>query len=141
MNLEKLIAVAGKNSGVYAVVNSRNDGLVVQDLVTKKSEFIPSRGNQFTPMQSISVYDTELDTMPLADIFTIMKAELAENPLPSIKDTDAILRDYFSIIMPNHDRARVYSSDIKKVIKWFAKVDAAGMLEAIAEEATEETAA
>jgi hypothetical protein len=129
MNLEKLIAVAGKNSGVYAVVNSRNDGLVVQDLVTKKSEFIPSRGNQFTPMQSISVYDTELDTMPLADIFGIMKAELEANPLPSVKDADTVLRDYFSIIMPNHDRSRVYTSDIKKVVKWFAKVNEAGMLE------------
>ena len=129
MNLEKLIAVAGTNAGVYAVVNSRNDGLVIQDLITKKNTFIPSRGNQFTPMQTISVYDTENDTKPLADIFTDMKAALDTLPLPSVKDSDAALREYFTQIMPTHDRSRVYISDIKKVIKWFGKLNESGFFE------------
>ena len=133
MNLEKLVAVSGANAGVYTLINSRNEGLIIQDLETKKNTFIPSRGNQFTPMQTISIYDTEVDSKPLTEIFTDMKAALDATPLPSIKAADAVLREYFTTIMPTHDQSRVYISDIKKVLKWFAKLDAAGMLEPNAE--------
>jgi hypothetical protein len=138
MNLEKLIAIAGNNSGVYAIVNSRNDGLVAQDLVTKKNSFIPSRGNQFTPMQSISVYDLENETKAIGEIFADMKAALDTTPLPNPKDADAVLRTYFTTIMPTHDTSRVYISDIKKVIKWFAKINEAGLFDVVEEEAVAE---
>ena len=134
MNLEKLIAIAGNNAGVYAIINSRNDGLVAQDLVTKKNTFIPSRGNQFTPMQSISVYDLENETKAIGEIFADMKAALDTTPLPNPKDADTVLRAYFTTIMPTHDTNRVYISDIKKVIKWFAKINEAGLFDVVEEE-------
>ena len=140
MNLEKLIAVGGTNAGVYKVINSRNDGLIVEALHDPKRFFIPSRGNQFTPMQSISVYDNEGGTQPLTEVFGAMKSGLETLPLPNPKDKDNVLRDYFSAVMPSHDRERVYISDIRKIIKWFAAANGAGLLEETAETA-ETTAA
>jgi hypothetical protein len=87
------------------------------------------------------VYDTEMDTKPLADIFTDMKAALDTLPLPSVKDSDAALREYFSQIMPTHDRNRVYISDIKKVVKWFSKLNESGFFDLVETPENAETTA
>jgi glutamate/tyrosine decarboxylase-like PLP-dependent enzyme len=136
MNLKMLVAVSGKQAGVYKVIGNRNDGLIAEDLATKKREYIPQRGNQFTPLESISIY-TEDDTVMLSAVFTAMKA--SELPLPEPKAADAVLREYFTAIVPDHDQYRVYISDIRKVVKWFTKLDALGLLEEEPEEAAAET--
>jgi hypothetical protein len=46
-----------------------------------------------------------------------------------------VLREYFSIILPNHDRDRVHISDIKKIIRWYHFLDERGFL-AMEEEAS-----
>jgi hypothetical protein len=51
------------------------------------------------------------------------------------------LRDYFSAILPDHDRDRVHINDIKKCIKWYGFMYEKGILAAAkAEAAASETA-
>lgn len=135
MNIESLVAVSGL-SGIYKVVGTRNNGLIIEDLDTNKRKFVPSRTHQFSPLESISIYTYD-DSAPLKDIFTTMKDRLETNPpIPLNSDNDE-LADYFRSILNDFDEDRVKVSDIKKVMKWFAFLNERGYLEASASDEEE----
>jgi hypothetical protein len=77
----------------------------------------------FTPLENITVY-TNTGSMELAEIFKAMKAN---DKCPEAKAADKDIRAYFVAIAPEHDQQRVYTSDIRKMIKWFKSLDEVGM--------------
>jgi hypothetical protein len=46
MNLENLVAVSGM-SGIFRIAANRNNGLIVEDLITGKKKFASARKHQF----------------------------------------------------------------------------------------------
>lgn len=142
MKLTDLLAVSGM-PGVFRLVANRKNGLILEDLDSGKRIFVPARGHQFSPMETIAIY-TDADAVELKVIFATMISQLAENPpvLPSAGNDE--LRNYFEKILPEYDRDRVHISDIKKVIKWFTFLHDRGLLkeeESGTETATESEAA
>jgi len=135
MKLDALVAVSGM-SGIYRVVGTRNNGLIIEDLDSGKRKFAPSRTHQFSPMESISIYTYD-DSTPLKDIFQSMKDKHAELPPVSPNASNEELSDYFREILNDYDEDRVKISDIKKVIKWFGFLDTRGYLEPGSEEEEE----
>lgn len=132
MNIEALVAVSGL-SGVYKVVGTRNNGLIIEDLDTGKRKFAPSRTHQFSPMESISIYTYD-DSTPLKEIFQTMKDQLDTLPPVQHNSSNEELSDYFRHILSEYDEDRVKISDIKKVIKWFDYLNSRGYLEAVSDE-------
>jgi len=132
MNIEALVAVSGL-SGVYKVVGTRNNGLIIEDLDTGKRKFAPSRTHQFSPMESISIYTYD-DSTPLKEIFQTMKDQLDTLPPVQHNASNEELSDYFRHILSEYDEDRVKISDIKKVIKWFDYLNSRGYLEAVSDE-------
>lgn len=59
---------------------------------------------------------TVQDNVNLAEVFTAMQN--STEALPEVKDNKA-LKGYFEKVFPDLDFERVYSSDMKKMIKWF----------------------
>lgn len=117
MNLDKYIAVSSL-PGLYELVNSRSNGLLVSDIDTKKTKFVSMRKHQFTPLATVAIY-TYSDATELKVIFKTMLEQFEENPPISIKENSDNIRAYFGSILPEYDADRVQVSDIKKVIKWF----------------------
>lgn len=117
MNLDKYVAVSGW-PGLYEMAANRSNGLIVTDLETKKSRFASVRKHQFTPLGSVAIY-TYADSIPIADIFKAMIAKKDTLEIPTGKESKDVLNNYFSEIVPDFDKDRVYPSDIKKVIKWY----------------------
>ena len=139
IDVKNFVAVGGK-SGVLKLIAVRSNGLIVEDFDTKKREFTPVRQNQFSPFETISVY-TDVDTVTLAEVLTTMKKQAEEgNMPPSEKSASNELRDYFTGIVPTHDRERVHMSDIKKIIKWYNFLSSRDLLKEKAEEKVEEQA-
>ena len=114
MEYNKLISVTGF-SGLFELVTSKTDGAVVRSLEDNTTKFVSSRVHQFSHLESIEVYTTD-DNVNLADIFKAMDAS-AES-LPSEKDNKAV-KSYFEKVFPSMDFERVYSSDMKKMVRWF----------------------
>ena len=115
MEYSKIISVTGL-SGLYELAGSKTDGAIVRSLEDGTTKFVSSRVHNFSHLESIEVY-TNRDNVNLADVFTAMQ-ENAE-PLTSDKDTKAV-KAYFEKVYPDMDFERVYASDLKKMIKWFA---------------------
>ena len=114
MEYSKLVAVTGL-PGLFELISSRGDGAVVRSLDENKTQFISSRVHNFSHLESIEVY-TQRDNVNLVDVFNAMEKD--GGSLPDAKDNDAV-KKYFEKAYPEMDFERVYSSDMKKMVKWF----------------------
>lgn len=119
MEYSKLISISGLN-GLFELVGSKTDGAIVTSLEDKTTKFVSSRVHNFSHLESIEVY-TVRDNVNLVDVFQSM--EKSKEALPSDKDA-ASIKAYFQKVYPDMDFARVYASDMKKMIKWFAIIKA-----------------
>ncbi len=128
IDLKKMVVITGL-PGVFKLIGSRPNGLIVEDYDTKKRKFVSSRKHQFTPLESISIYTTgEQETVPLADVFQKMKDKLEEIPLPTGKFNEDQGHRYIGEVLPDYDPDQVYFSDIKKLVKWFSFLNSRQLL-------------
>jgi antitoxin component of RelBE/YafQ-DinJ toxin-antitoxin module len=135
MEYGKLIAVTGM-PGLFELVSSKSDGAIVRSLDDNSTKFASTRQHQFSHLESIEVY-TVRDNVNLTDIFKAM--ESAGGKLPDEKDAKAI-KAYFEKVYPDLDFERVYSSDMKKMVKWYGIISAKGIEIKLTEVAEEEEA-
>ncbi len=115
MEYSKLISVTGMG-GLFELVASKSDGAIVRSLEDKSTKFISTRQHSFSHIESIEVY-TVRENVNLVDVLKAMEA--SSEPLPSEKDAAAI-KKYFEKVYPDMDFERVYTSDMKKMVKWFS---------------------
>jgi hypothetical protein len=114
MEYGKIIAVTGL-TGLFELLSSKNDGAIVRSLEDKSTKFVSSRVHNFSHLESIEVF-TVRDNVNLVEIFHAMEKEGGK--APDAKDGAAI-KKYFEKVFPDLDFERVYSSDLKKMLKWF----------------------
>ncbi|HVZ55220.1 MAG TPA: DUF5606 domain-containing protein [Chitinophagaceae bacterium] len=114
MEYHKIIAVTGL-PGLFELINSKNDGAIIRSLEDRSTRFASSRIHNFSHLESIEVYTTR-DNVNLVEIFHAM--DRAGGSLPDYRDNGAV-RSYFEKVYPELDFERVYSSDLKKMIRWY----------------------
>lgn len=119
MEYNKIIAVTGM-PGLYELLSSKSDGAIVRSLDDKSTRFVASRSHNFSHLESIEVY-TVRENVNLVDVLKAMEA--SSEKLPDEKD-NAALKSYFQKVYPDLDFDRVYSSDLKKMVKWFSVLKA-----------------
>jgi len=136
MEYSKLISVTGLG-GLFELVASKSDGAIIRSLDDKSTKFVSSRQHSFSHLESIEVY-TVRDNVNLVDVFNAMGE--SKESLPSEKDPAAI-KKYFTKVYPDLDFDRVYASDMKKMVKWFAVLKSNDIEIKLREEAPEEEVA
>jgi hypothetical protein len=114
MEYAKIIAITGM-PGLYEMVSTKGDGAIVRSLDDQSTKFVSGRVHNFTHLESIEVY-TERENVNLVEVLNAMKS--SEEKLPNEKDNNAV-QSYFSKVYPGLDLERVYTSDMKKIVKWF----------------------
>lgn len=107
--------------------SQRDNGLIVRPLEGGKTRFVSSRKHLFTPLENITIYTLD-DSIPLKEVFEEMKKKSAEWPLPEPKSDGAVLHEYMKAVIPDYDDERVYTSDIRKIVKWYIQLDARGLV-------------
>lgn len=127
MEFHEIVSISGM-PGLYRVLNSIANGVVVTSLEDNKSQFVSSRVNNISALENITIYLDNDENRTLKFVFSdMMKAE-AETPVPDSKATNDELRKYFSTAIPTHDKVRVHNSDIKKMVKWYHILKAQNLL-------------
>lgn len=133
MEYSKLISITGLN-GLFELVGSKTDGAIVKSLDDKTTKFVSSRVHNFSHLESIEVY-TIRENVNLVEVFQAM--EKSKEALPSDKDAAAV-KAYFQKVYADMDFDRVYTSDMKKMIKWFSILNANHIEPKLSEEPEEE---
>ena len=117
MSLEKILAIS-KKPGLFKLVNPSRGGYIVTSMLDQRRSFVKMDKN-LSLLSEISVYTLEAE-LPLADVFKkIFKKEDGKKTPVNPKASKDALEAYFFSVLPNFDEDRVYSSDIKKIIKWY----------------------
>lgn len=135
--LKTILSISGR-PGLYKLVNRGKGMLIVEEISTGKRTPAYAR-DKVISLGDISIYTEEGDT-PLGLVLDTVK-EKNEGKAVDIKaiGNDADLREYFAEILPEYDRERVYTTDIKKLLSWYNLLIAAGITDfKPAEEASEE---
>ena len=115
--LKTILAISGK-PGLYKLVSQGKNMLVVESLLNGK------RTPAYNHEKIISLGDiamfTDSDEVPLNEVFeSIKQLENGAKASVSTKDSEKTLREYLGKVLPNFDRDRVYTADIKKLISWY----------------------
>lgn len=134
--LQTILSVSGK-PGLYRLLSQGKNTLIVESLQTKQRLPILPK-DKVVSLGDISMFTIEED-VPLSEVLTRVQEHQAGVPFAEelLKDGDA-LRETFGEILPNYDRERVYTSDIKKLFSWYNILLAAGITSySDEEEATE----
>jgi hypothetical protein len=117
MDYKELVSVTGLG-GLFHLLTTKSDGAIVRNISDKTTKFISARLHNVTPLESIEVYTTG-DNVRLHEVFQKMKENEATKPVVDGKDNDKI-KAYFKEVFPDFDEDRVYVSDMKKMVKWYA---------------------
>ena len=133
MEYNRIVAVTGL-PGLFEIVSSKNDGALVRSLEDKSTKFISSRIHNLSHLESIEVYTVQ-DNVNLVEIFNAMQN--SSEALPDTKDNKA-LKAYFEKVYPNLDFEKVYSSDMKKMVKWYEVLQKNGIEIKLGEQPQEE---
>lgn len=121
--LKRVLSIAGK-PGLFELLSQGNNMLIVENVETKQRQ--PAYSNdKVISLADIAIF-TEDEEVPLAQVFENIKAKqggkLVEIDMKSKKE----LRDFFGSVLSNFDQNRVYDNDIRKVIRWYNILTAAG---------------
>jgi hypothetical protein len=115
MEYNKIIAITGL-SGLYELLSSKSDGAIVRSLEDQQTRFVSSRVHNFSHLESIEVYTTR-ENINLVTLFQAIQASGAA--LPAEKDAGAV-KAFFVKVYPELDFDRIYNSDMKKMVRWYA---------------------
>jgi hypothetical protein len=137
--LKEIISISGY-SGLFKIVSQGRKGVIVESIADGSRMTAPIT-SKVTALTDISVFTNSTD-MPLSEVLKLIRnledAKPALNPKTS---SDKTIRDYFEKVLPDFDRERVYTSDIKKILGWYNQLQASNLLAILdAEEAKPEEA-
>ena len=128
MTIDDIISVSGKG-GLFQIISTTNNGLIVEGLEDKKRMPVFSTDN-VSSFSDISIY-TEEDSAPLKEVFKkISDKENGGECLDPNSDPEK-LKAYLAELLPDYDEDRVYVSHIKKLMKWYGILHRLGLLEEV----------
>ena len=137
MQLEKIISISGK-PGLFKLVSQLKNGFIVEDITTKKKASI-SNSSQVSLLDNIAMFTFDKE-VPLFDVFENVAKNFEYKETISHKTSDAELRDFMKLSLPDYDQVRVYVSDIKKLAQWYNILHKAGYISPESFVKTEESA-
>ena len=136
---ERILSIAGK-PGLFKLISQGKNMLIVEELASGKRRPAYMR-DKVMSLADIAMYTTDED-VPLYTIYdNISKLEGGKAIDIKALDSDEAVREYFAKVLPDFDRERVYTSDIRKALNWYNQLIAAGITEFVDAKAAEEEAA
>jgi hypothetical protein len=118
--LQDVAHISGR-PGLFRIIKPGRSGVIVESMDGNKKREIVSVNAKVSVLKDISIYSEEFDkSTPLAEIFNTLKEKYPERIDFDVKKASpADLFTFFKEVMPDFDKERVYSSDIKKIIQWY----------------------
>ncbi|PSK94818.1 hypothetical protein B0I18_101981 [Taibaiella chishuiensis] len=104
--------------GLYQLMSTKNDGAIVRSLVDKSVKFVSARIHHITPLESIEIYTTG-ENVRLHEVLEKIKENDGQVKELNSKKDDKAIKAYFKTVLPDFDEERVYTSDIRKILKWY----------------------
>ena len=115
--LKDVVSISGK-PGLFKLISRKNNIFIAESLVDQKRIPVNSR-DKVISLEDITVYTND-EAARLSQVFESIKMKENSELIsfsPAISPEE--LRIYFSQVIPNFNREKVYPSDIKKMMNWY----------------------
>src|SRR5271157_5938554 len=116
MELSKILSISGRG-GLFQVISQLKNAVLVESLLDKK-RFPAFAHEKISSLEEIAVF-TATEDRPLKDVLKAMYDKLEGKPALDPKSDNKLLQAFFLEVVPDYDVARVYISDIRKIISWY----------------------
>ena len=133
--LKGILAVSGQ-SGLFKKIAEGKNHIIAENLLTNKRMPVHA-SSKVSSLEDIAIF-TETGEKPLKEILKSISDHLNGEKCIDHKSADSELKKFFTAVVPDYDRERVYVSDIRKVISWYNILNDNGLLD-FTEEPAEET--
>lgn len=125
IDLSGIISISGQ-PGLYKVVAQSKNGIIVENLNDKKRTSISSTA-KVSSLEDISMFTTG-DDKPVSEIMkSIFDKEKGGVCIDSKADDKAVAA-YFEAVLPEYDKERVYTSNMRKLFNWYNGLQSTGNL-------------
>jgi len=115
--LEGILAISGQ-PGLFKLVSQTKTGIIVESLETKKRMPVYATA-KVSALEDIAIF-TEDGEKPLKEVLEkIYTVENKGKTTVNKKSPNDEIKEYFEDILPEYDKDRVYTSDMKKVLGWY----------------------
>ena len=122
MEFSDLASVSGKG-GLWKVLKPARTGVVLEALDGSKKKMVANMHSKVSILSEISIYtNTAEGTVPLEELMRKIHAEFDGDTGLSGSSTADELKSFLKFILPEYDESRVYVSDIKKIVNWYAQL-------------------
>jgi hypothetical protein len=117
--LKTILAISGK-PGLYKLISQAKNMLIVETVSAEKKRVPVYASDKVISLGDIAMY-TDAEEVPLAEVLEAVKKKEngAVASLDYKKASQQELVDFMAAVLPNFDRDRVHTSDIKKLIQWY----------------------
>lgn len=137
IDLTGIIAISGQ-SGLFKVVAQSKNGIIVESLTDKKRTAVSATA-KVSSLEDISMFTTG-DDKPVSEIMkAIYDKEKGGACIDSKADDKAVVA-YFGSVLPDYDKERVYTSNMRKLFTWYNGLQTTGNLKLKEEAKSEDTA-
>jgi Domain of unknown function (DUF5606) len=125
IDLKGIISISGM-PGLYKVVAQSKNGVIVESISDKK-RFPAFASHKISSLEDISMFTTG-DDKPIAEILKSIFDKENGGPCLDSKKEDKEIIEYFSSVLPEYDKVRVYVSNMRKLFSWYNQLQSTGNL-------------
>jgi hypothetical protein len=120
MTLSDIATISGKG-GLFKVFKPAKTGVILESMDEAKTKLVATPNHRLSLLSEISIYTTTKEgTVALADVLKKIKETFGDD-LGLDNDAEGTeLKSFLKSVLPEYDENRVYVSDIKKLVKWYA---------------------
>jgi len=137
IDLTGIIAISGQ-PGLYKVVAQSKNGIIVEGLADKKRTSISSTA-KVSSLEDISMFTT-CEDKPVSEIMKAIFDKEKGGACIDAKADDKSVVAYFAAVLPDYDKERVYTSNMRKLFNWYNGLQTSGNLKVKEAETKEESA-
>ena len=134
--MKEILSISGY-SGLFKLISSTKNGIIVEDIETKKR--LPAyTTSKVSSLRDIAIFKEDGEEVSLIEVLkNISTKEKSKAAIDPKKADNETLKAYFAEVLPNYDRERVYVSHIKKVLTWYNQLQRCNMLDVLDEKEEE----
>jgi hypothetical protein len=122
MKIADIATVAGKG-GLYKVLAPTKSGVILESLDDAKTKMVATTSHRLSLLNEISIYTTTKEgNIPLEDVLKKVQKDFGDDPGVDANSDSDELRAFMKSVLPEYDEERVYTSDIKKLIRWYGLI-------------------
>lgn len=120
MELKDIASIYGK-SGLFKIVSPTRSGVILESLDKAKTKLVTSISQKVSVLSEISIFTTSKEgSTPLLEVLKNIKKDFPGDLGVTDASDSAVLRAFLKSVLADYDEAKVYVSDMKKLVRWYS---------------------